>query len=112
METNSETEVQPTISARAGLMRGVRIWPDPDGILLSPFEEQGHKMGYVFVYGEDEPAVFDGKEWHSVLSEGYQWSNMQEDIAAQYYLILEHAEKNEAYKTLAGYITGGAAPAF
>lgn len=108
MESNSEIAINP----RAGLMRGVRIWPDPEGILSSPFEEQGHKMGYVFVYGEEEPAVFDGKEWHPVLADGHDWSDMQEKIAAQYYLIMEYAEKNEAYKTLAGYVSGGTAPAF
>lgn len=107
METNSELTINP----RAGLMRGVRIWPDPDGILCSPFEEQGHKMGYVFVYGEEEPAVFDGKTWHPVLAEGFSWDTMQEDVAAQYYLIVEHAQKNEAYQTLASYVTGGAVPA-
>jgi hypothetical protein len=96
------------INPRAGLMRGVRLWPDPDGILISPFEENGQTLGYVLVYGEESPAVFDGTEWHSVLEDANQWSEMIPLIAEQYYKIVEHAEKNEAYKQLAGFVTGSA----
>jgi hypothetical protein len=111
MTSNTETQTESTskvvINPRSGLTRGVRIFPDPDGILLNPFEEMGHKMGYVYVYGEEEPAVFDGTTWHPILTDGHDWASMQESIATQYYLIVAHAEKNEAYRELANYVSGG-----
>jgi hypothetical protein len=88
------------------------MWPDPDGILLSPFEEQGHKMGYVYVYGEEEPAVFDGTTWHPILAGEVNWNSMQDEIAAQYYKVIEHTKVNEAYKELAIYINGGSPGSF
>jgi hypothetical protein len=87
-------------------MRGVRLWADPDGILESPFDEQGQKMGYIYVYGEDSPAVFDGTNWHSVLVDNQDVD--QQIIADQYYKVIEHAESNPTYQELARYITGGA----
>lgn len=107
MTDNNETT--PAIKPRAGLTRGARLWPDPDGILSSPFMEAGQQMGYVYVYGEEEPAVFDGTTWHSILTEGQDWSSMQDVIMAQYYLILEKAETSDVYKELSGYVTGTAA---
>lgn len=105
--TKNQTETAaPLISPRAGLMRGARLWPDPDGILESPFMEQGMQMGYVFVYGEDAPAVFDGTTWHSVLADSSAWSSMQETVADQYYKIIEQAKENSHYAELAKYITG------
>jgi hypothetical protein len=101
-ETNNTAKIPP----RAGLMRGVRLWADPDGILESPFDEDGMKMGYIYVYGEDSPAVFDGTTWHSVLV-GEQDVD-QQIIADQYYRVIEHAESNKAYDELARYITGAA----
>jgi hypothetical protein len=114
MTENTETQSEPntaipTIRPRAGLMRGARLWQDPDGILLSPFMENGQQMGYVYVYGEEEPAVFDGVTWHSILSGDRPWGEMQDVVMAQYYLILEKAESNEVYKELSGYVTGSAA---
>lgn len=100
------TEGKLNIPSRAGLMRGVRMWPDPDGILASTFEEQGQKVGYVFVYGEEPPAVFDGTNWHNILTDPDDWYSMQDEIAAQYYKIVEHAKKNTAYEQLANYING------
>ncbi len=85
-------------------MRGVRLWADPDGILESPFDEDGVKMGYIYVYGEESPAVFDGTTWHSVLAEN-QYVD-PDTISAQYYKVIEHSKSNEAYKELASYITG------
>lgn len=96
------------INPRAGLMRGVRLWPDPDSILLSPFEENGQTLGYVLVYGEEAPAVFDGTTWHPIIDNADQWSEMHPLIAEQYYKIVEHAEKNDAYAQLAGFVTGAA----
>jgi hypothetical protein len=54
----------------AGQMRGVRVMRDPNGILFSPFTAMdGLQYGYVIVPSEESPAVFDGKEWHSILAE-------------------------------------------
>lgn len=54
----------------AGQMRGVRVMKDPAGILFSPFTAlDGIQYGYVIVPTEEAPAVFDGKEWHSVLED-------------------------------------------
>jgi hypothetical protein len=84
------------------------MWPDPDGILASSFEEQGQKMGYVYVYGEESPAVFDGTTWHSILVGDVDWYSMQEKIAVQYYKIVEHAKTNKEYEQLSSYVTGSA----
>jgi hypothetical protein len=94
------------INPRAGIMRGARLWPDPDQILYSPFEESGQILGYVLVYGEEAPSVFDGKEWHPIIENSDQWAEMMPLIAEQYYKIVEHAETNDAYKQLAGFVTG------
>lgn len=100
---------QPSIKPRAGLMRGARLWADPEGILISPFMEGTNQMGYVLVYGEEEPAVFDGTNWHPILEESQNWFEMDQIIAQQYYTILDYAEKDEVYKELASYVTGNAA---
>lgn len=99
---NTDNIIRP----RAGTTRGVRIWPDPDGIFFAPFEEQGRKLGYIFVYGEEEPAVFDGKEWHPLMTGDFDWEAMQEQIVAQYYRIFEHAQKNPEYKSIAERLVG------
>lgn len=105
-ENQTEAETLPLISPKAGIMRGARLWPDPDGILEGPFIEDGLQMGYVLVYGEESPAVFDGKTWHDVLNSDRDWYAMQDDIAQQYYKIVDHAKENPAYEELAKYITG------
>jgi len=107
MTTEDKSQAGPTISPRAGLLRGVRMWPDPDGILASPFEEQGQKMGYVYVYGEEEPAVFDGTTWHKIIADSEDWYSMQDQIANQYYRIIEHTKENNFYEQLAIHINGG-----
>lgn len=104
-------EYTPSIKPRAGLMRGARLWADPEGILVSPFMEGPEQMGYVLVYGEEEPAVFDGTNWHPILEDGKNWFELDQLIAAQYYKILDFAEKHEVYKELASYVTGNARPA-
>jgi hypothetical protein len=53
----------------AGHMRGFRIARDPDGILFSPFDYAGTKMGYVITYGEGVPAVHDGTDWVVVIDD-------------------------------------------
>lgn len=104
MTSTNETNASSLIPPRAGLMRGVRLWADPDGILESPFMEQGARMGYVYVYGEEAPAVFDGTTWHSVISGGQ--SIDPKTISDQYYKIIEHSGDNPAYEELSKYITG------
>jgi hypothetical protein len=56
------------IKPKAGTMRGVRVMRDPQGILMDPFMDPilGNQFGYVVVYGEGEPAVFDGETWHPI----------------------------------------------
>lgn len=56
------------IKPQAGTMRGVRVMRDPQGILMDPFMDpvMGGQFGYVVVYGEGEPAVFDGETWHPI----------------------------------------------
>jgi len=104
-KSQTETTATPlTISPRAGLTRGVRLVPDPDGILASTFTEQGMTMGYVYVYGEESPAVFDGTTWHSILVESADWYSMQDEIAAQYHKIVEQAKINKEYEELASYV--------
>lgn len=94
------------INPRAGIMRGVRLWNDPDKILISPFEENGVTLGYVLVYGEEAPAVFDGTTWHPVIENPEDWNSMSELIANQYYAIQAHAETNPEYEQLAKHIIG------
>jgi hypothetical protein len=104
MENTTETSTTSgLITPRAGLLRGVRLWGDPDGILESPFEEYGQMMGYVFVYGEEAPAVFDGTKWIPIVTEGK--SVLPTHISDQYYRILEHAKVNPIYEDLGKYIT-------
>jgi hypothetical protein len=108
--TENQTEAStPLVNPRAGLMRGARLWPDPAGILESPFMENGMQMGYVLVYGEEFPAVYDGIVWHPVIDDPSAWASMQDAIADQYYKIIEHAKENVDYQELAAYITGSAA---
>ncbi len=104
MTEANEINATPKIQPRAGLMRGVRLWADPDGILESPFMEQGMQMGYIYVYGEESPAVFDGTAWHPVMSENEPVN--PEIISAQYYKVIEYAESNKEYEELAQYIIG------
>jgi hypothetical protein len=104
-ENQTENTTAPlTISPRAGLTRGVRLVPDPDGILASTFIEQGSQMGYVYVYGEESPAVFDGKTWHPIISADVDWFSMHDEIAIQYHKIVEQAKINKQYEELASYV--------
>lgn len=104
----NDISTEGIVRPRAGTTRGVRLWPDPDGIFFSPFEEAGQKLGYIFVYGEEEPAVFDGKDWHPILHGDTKWEDMQQTIVEQYYRIAAHAEKNPAYKEIAQRLMAGA----
>jgi hypothetical protein len=70
--------------------------------------ENGMQMGYILVYGEEFPAVFDGTTWHPVIADPSAWASMQDVVAAQYYKVVDHAKENAAYEELATYITGAA----
>jgi hypothetical protein len=55
------------IKQGAGQLRGVRVLPDPEGILLSPFTHyDGSQYGYLVVPSEGSPAVYDGENWYSI----------------------------------------------
>ena len=61
-------------------MRGVRVMRDPLGILMDPFMDPvlGGQFGYVVVYGEDAPAVYDGETWHPIYEgDANNWMNEQ-----------------------------------
>jgi hypothetical protein len=68
------------IKPSAGTMRGVRVVRDPQGILMDPFMDpiMGGQFGYVVVYGEGEPAVFDGETWQPIYEgDASNWTNDQ-----------------------------------
>lgn len=61
-------------------MRGVRVMRDPQGILMDPFMDpvMGGQFGYVVVYGEEAPAVFDGEEWRPIFEgDAGTWETVQ-----------------------------------
>lgn len=94
------------IKPNAGQLRGVRAVRDPEQILLDPFADPlGGHVGYVIVYGEGLPSVFDGTTWHPITDETEEeWANaLQERIVKQGTAISEAAQKgNEVYVQLAG----------
>lgn len=92
------------IKANAGKMRGVRVMRDPEGILLDPFtDDTGIQYGYVLVYGEESPAVFDGENWHSIIDEAdVNWEEeLPEKLHTQAAKIMELAATNQVYAELA-----------
>lgn len=93
------------IRPSAGTMRGVRAVRDPLGILLDPFMDPvtSEKLGYVVVYGEGEPAVFDGETWHPVFEgDVSSWESEQlEIIQNQMMKIAQAASTEPAYSELA-----------
>jgi hypothetical protein len=94
------------IKPNAGQLRGVRAVRDPDGILSDPFHDpMGGYVGYVIVYGEGLPAVYDGTTWHPITDETEEeWDNaLQERIVKQGTAISEAAQRgSEVYSQLAG----------
>jgi hypothetical protein len=91
------------IKANAGKMRGIRVMRDPEGILLDPFtDETGIQYGYVVVYGEEAPAIFDGTEWHPVLDGTSSWEDqLQELITTQATRLVEKGATNQVYAEIA-----------
>lgn len=91
------------IKANSGMMRGVRVMRDPEGILLDPFTDvTGIQYGYVLVYGEESPAVFDGENWHSIIDENDNWEEtLPEKLQVQAQKIMELASTNPIYAELA-----------
>jgi hypothetical protein len=92
------------IKAHAGKMRGIRVMRDPAGVLLDPFtDDTGIQYGYVLVYGEDEPAVFDGTSWHPVIDTAdTNWAEeLPERLKTQAQKISELAATDPIYAELA-----------
>lgn len=96
----------------AGQMRGVRVMRDPDGILFSSFTGlDGFQYGYVIVPTEDSPAVYDGKDWHSILAEDIEdWTSFSmAEAQAQFNSLQANASKPEyqaIMNSMYGMVTG------
>lgn len=100
-----------TIRENAGKLRGVRVVRDPDGILLDPFvDDMGGQVGYVVVYGEGSPAVYDGENWVSILniSEDEWNENIQKYVMEQGEKIAQAAQTNEIYRHLLAVVYASA----
>ena len=101
-------------------MRGVRVVRDPLGILIDPYMDpvMGSQFGYVVVYGEDSPAVYDGETWHPIFEgDGSGWtSNQLEVLQGQMMKIAQAATTEPIYAELAKLLgmpvpeTGGSIP--
>ena len=92
------------IKPNAGKMRGVIAFRDPDGILLDSFsDEYGNQYGYVIVYGQGSPAVFDGETWHPITDETEEeWeASLQDKIVEQGIAIAKAAQTSPAYAEIA-----------
>ena len=86
-------------------MRGVRVMRDPLGILTDPFIDpvMGGQFGYVVVYGEAEPAVFDGETWHPIYEgDASNWTGDQMSrLQVQMMRIAQAATTEPVYAELA-----------
>jgi hypothetical protein len=93
------------IKPQAGTMRGVRVMRDPLGILTDPFMDpvMGGQFGYVVVYGEAEPAVFDGETWHPIYEgDASNWTGDQMSrLQVQMMRIAQAATTEPVYAELA-----------
>jgi hypothetical protein len=96
------------IKPSAGTMRGVRVMRDPQGILMDPFMDpvMGGQFGYVVVYGEGEPGVFDGETWHPIYEgDASNWAGDQMGMfQAQAMKIAQAAATEPVYAELAKLI--------
>lgn len=96
------------IKPQAGTMRGVRVMRDPQGILMDPYTDPvlGGQFGYVVVYGEGEPAVFDGETWHPIFEgDASDWtSNQMVRIQEQALKVAAGARTEPVYAELARLI--------
>ena len=93
------------IKPQAGTMRGVRVMRDPQGILTDPYMDptMGAQFGYVVVFGEGEPAVFDGENWHPIYEgDAGEWQAWQMTRLQEQALRISHAaDKEPVYAELA-----------
>lgn len=88
----------------AGQLRGVRVLPDPEAILLSPFTHfDGSQYGYLIVPSEGEPAVFDGETWHPIHTGS---ADDLADIATkQYEAAIKAAATNPEYQQIVSAVS-------
>jgi hypothetical protein len=92
------------IKQGAGQLRGVRVLPDPKGILLSTFTHvDSIQYGYLIIPSEGEPAVYDGENWHSIHT------GTMEDISTiatqQYDAAISALEENPEYQQIVSAVT-------
>ena len=92
------------IKAGAGQLRGVRVLPDPKGILLSVFTHfDGVQYGYLVIPSEGEPAVYDGENWYPIHTGS---ANDLSDIATkQYEAAIAALEENPEYQQIVAAIS-------
>ncbi len=86
------------IKPSAGTMRGVRVMRDPQGILMDPFMDpvMGGQFGYVVVYGEGEPGVFDGETWHPIYEgDASNWAIDQMGLIQSQAMKISQAARTE-----------------
>lgn len=93
------------IKPRAGTMRGIRVVRDPQGILMDPYIDpvMGGQYGFVVVYGEEAPAVFDGENWHPVYEgDASNWTaEHMNKLQEQLMKIAQAAQTEPVYAELA-----------
>jgi hypothetical protein len=87
-----------------GRLRGIGLRPDPAGILITPFEQNGEQWGYTIVDKTTIPSMNIDGEWRNVVPEGV-WMQMLENwdlvgktdkaIFDQYPVYLDYPEVQE-----------------
>jgi hypothetical protein len=87
------------IKQGAGQLRGIRVLPDPEGILLSPFIHlDGSQYGYLVVPAEGEPAVYDGETWYPVHTGSAD--DLAEIATKQYEAAVQASASNPEYQQI------------
>jgi hypothetical protein len=99
------------IHNEAGKLRGVRVMRDPSSLLLSTFTgTDGIQYGYVVVPSEESPAVFDGKEWHSILKDEIEdWTTFSMTKAQEQFVAMQSYATIPEYQSIMNSLYGMAA---
>jgi hypothetical protein len=63
---------------KQGQLRGIGLRPDPQEILIAPYEQDGKTWGYTIINKDEIPAMFMDGEWREVIPEGV-WIQMKEN---------------------------------